>query len=186
MDLDACIKGRRSVRAYTDEPVSKGQIESVLEAGVWAPTGMDREPWKFVVIEDKKLIKYVSEETKLLVQQMMPSMATHFQTEEDVICYDAPVLMLICTEKDKEEQFNDLNLLDSVLAAQNIFLKAHELGLGTCYMGFVMLLRTKPDVLKKVGVPDGYDLMVPLIMGHPKTEQEPGKRNKPNVLKWIR
>jgi nitroreductase len=34
LDLDACIKGRRSVRAYTDEPVSKGQIESVLEAGV--------------------------------------------------------------------------------------------------------------------------------------------------------
>jgi hypothetical protein len=53
-------------------------------------------------------------------------------------------------------------------------------------MGFVMWLRTKPDVLKKVGVPDGYDLMVPFIMGHPKTKQEPGKRNEPNVLKWIR
>ena len=162
MDLDACVKGRRSVRAYTDEPVSKGQIESVLEAGVWAPTGMGREPWKFVVIEDKKLIKYVSEETKLLLQQMMPSMATHLQTGEDVICYDAPVLVLVCTEKDKKEHFNDLNLLDSVLAAENMFLKGYELGIETCYMGFVMLLRTKPDVLKKVGVTDGYDLMVPL------------------------
>jgi len=186
LNLDACIKGRRSVRAYTDEPVSKGQIESVLEAGVWAPTGMVREPWRFIVIEDKKLIKYVSEETKLLAQQMAPSMAAHFQTEQDVICYNAPVLILVCTEKDKEEHFNDLNLLDSVLAAQNMFLKAYELGLGTCYMGFVTLLRSKPDVLKKVGVPDGYDLMVPFIMGHPKTKQESGKRNKPNVLKWVR
>ena len=72
MELDVCIKGRRSVRAYTDEPVSKEQIEAVLEAGIWAPTGMLREPWKFIVIEDKQLIKYVSDETKLLVQQMMP------------------------------------------------------------------------------------------------------------------
>jgi nitroreductase len=147
---------------------------------------MGREPWKFVVIEDKKLIKYISEETKLLLQQMMPSTTSHFQTEEDIICYNAPVLILVCTEKDKEEHFNDLNLLDSVLAAQNMFLKAYEPGLGTCYMGFVMLLRTKPDALKKVGVPDGCELMVPFIMGHPKTKQGSGNRSKPNVLKWIR
>jgi nitroreductase len=186
LELDACIKGRRSVGAYTDEPVSKEQIEAVLEAGIWAPTGMNREPWKFIVIEDKKLIKYVSEETKTLVQQVMPSMATHFQTEEDVICYNAPVLILICTEKNKEEYLNALNLFDSVLAAQNMFLKAYELGLGTCYMGFVMLLSSKPDVLKKVGVPEGCELTVPLIMGHPKTKQGSGKRNKPNVPKWTR
>ena len=40
MELDTCIKGRRSVRCYTDEPVSKEQIEAVLEAGIWAPTAM--------------------------------------------------------------------------------------------------------------------------------------------------
>ncbi len=72
MELDDCIKGRRSVRSYTDEPVSKEQIEAVLEAGIWAPTAMHREPCRFIVIEDKKLIKYVSDETKLLVKQMMP------------------------------------------------------------------------------------------------------------------
>ena len=75
MELDVCIKGRRSVRAYTNESVSKEQIETVLEAGTWAPTGMHREPWKFIVIEDKQLIKYVSDETKLLVQQNMPPLA---------------------------------------------------------------------------------------------------------------
>lgn len=184
MELDICIKGRRSVRSYRDEPVSKKQIEAVLEAGVWAPTGMNRQPWKFIVIEDNKLIKYVSEETKILVQQMMPPMAEKFQTKADVICYNAPVLILICTEKDKH--WGHTNLLDSVLAAQNIFLKAYELGLGTCYMGFVQFLSSKPDVLKKIGVPDGYEMMVPFILGHPKTKQGVGKRNKPEVLKWIK
>jgi len=144
MELDVCIKGRRSVRTYTQEPVSKEQIEAVLEAGTWAPTGMHREPWKFIVIEDKKLITYVSDETKILVQQMMPPLAKQFTTEADIICYNAPVLILVCIEKD--DQWDNLNLLDSVLAAQNMFLKAYELGIGSCYIGFVAYLNKKPEV----------------------------------------
>jgi nitroreductase len=184
MELDVCIKGRRSVRSFTDEPVLKEQIETVLEAGTWAPTGMHREPCRFIVIEDKKLIKYVSDETKLLVKQMMPPLAKQFSTEADIVCYNAPALILVCTEKD--QQCDNLNLLDSVLAAENMFLKAYELGLGTCYMGFVHLLNSKPDVLKKIGIPENYAMMVPLIIGHPKTKQGAGKRNKPTILKWIK
>jgi len=184
MELDVCIKGRRSVRAYSDEPVAKEQIQAILEAGTWAPTGMNRQPWKFIIIEDKKIIKLVSDETKILVKQMMPAYANQFSTSADVICYNAPVLIFVCTEKDK--QFENLNLLDSVLATQNMFLKAYELGLGTCYMGFVNLLNTKPEVLTKIGVPENYQMMVPFILGHPKTAQGMGKRNKPEIKQWIK
>jgi nitroreductase len=182
MELDVCIKGRRSVRAYTNQSVSKEQLEAIIEAGTWAPSGMNRQPWKFVVVEDKKKIKIVSDETKVLVRKTMPDLGSRYEmeTEADVICYNAPVLMLICTEKDK--QMENLNLIDSVLAAQNMFLKAYELGLGTCYMGFVhYLLNTKPEVLRKIGVPDNYQMMVPFILGHPKAKQGAGKRKKPEI-----
>jgi len=184
MELDVCIKGRRSVRAYKDEAVPKELIEKVLEAGTWAPTGMHREPWKFIVIQNKEMIKYISDETKLVVQEIMPDIAKQFQTEKDVICYNAPVLILICVESDN--RWRHVNLLDSVLAAQNMFLKAYELGLGSCYMGFVELLSKKLEVMEKIGVPVGYEIMVPLIIGHPKTKIGPGKRNKPTILKWIK
>ena len=184
MELDICIKGRRSVRAYTDEPVSKDQMETVLEAGTWAPTGMAREPWKFVVIEDKKLIKLVSDETKVLVRQMMPPLAKQFATDADIVCYNAPMLVLVCVEKDS--QWANVNLLDSVLAAQNMFLKAYELGLGTCYMGFVNLLNSKPEVLRKIGVPENNEMMVPFIIGHPKAKQGAGKRKKLDIIKWVK
>jgi nitroreductase len=114
---------------------------------------------------------------------MMPFMSERFETEEDIICYNAPVLILICAE---EGGLTEINLIDSVLAAQNMFLKAYELGLGTCYVGNVSLLKMKTDCLRKAGVPEGYELMVPLILGHPKNKQGPGKRNSPNVLKWIK
>jgi nitroreductase len=81
MELDVCIKGRRSVRTYTPESVTKEQIETILEAGIWAPTGMQRQPWRFIVIENKELIKYVSDETKAMVKQMMPPLAKQFATK---------------------------------------------------------------------------------------------------------
>ena len=65
---------------------------------------------------------------------MMPPIAKQFSTEVDIVCYNAPVLVLVCAEKD--ERWTNINLLDSVLAAQNMFLKAYELGLGTCLHGF--------------------------------------------------
>lgn len=172
------------MRAYTNEPVSKEQMETVLEAGVWAPTGMGREPWRFIIIENKELIKYVSDETKEAVKQMMPPLAERFCTEADIICYNAPALVLVCTEKD--QQWANVNLLDSVLAAQNMFLKAYELGLGTCYMGFVQLLNSKPEVLRKIGIPENCEMAVPFIIGHPKIKLGEGKRQKPKVLKWIK
>ncbi|HTY74624.1 MAG TPA: nitroreductase family protein [Candidatus Nanoarchaeia archaeon] len=184
MELDACIKERRSVRSYTPESVSKEQIEAILEAGIWAPTAMHREPLKFVIIEDKKLINFVSDETKVLVQQMSPDLAKRFATSEDIICYNAPVLILICAEKD--QQWGSLNLLDSVLAAENMFLKAHGMGLGTCYMGWISRLTSKPDILKKVGVPENCDMLVPFILGHPKGKAGADKRKKPNIIKWIK
>jgi nitroreductase len=184
MELDVCIKGRRSIRCYTKESVSKEHIEAILEAGVWAPTAMGREPWRFIIVEDEKLISYVSDETKVVVQQMRPALAERYKTKEDIICYNAPVLVLVCAEKDP--QWNTLNLVDSALAAQNMFLKAYELGLGTCYMGFVSLLNSKPEVLRKIGVPENCELMVPFILGHPETKQGTSKRKKPNILKWIK
>jgi nitroreductase len=184
MDLDDCIKGRRSVRAYTNEPVSKEQIEIVLEAGVWAPTAMHREPLKFVIVEDKQLIKYVSDETKIMVQKMMPALAEQFSTSADIVCYNAPVLIFICAEKDP--QWNNTNLLDSVLAAENMFLKAYALGLGTCYMGFVSFLNNNPEALKKIGVPGNYAMTVPFIMGHPKAKKTTDKRNKPDIINWFK
>jgi nitroreductase len=185
MELEKCIKGRRSIRAYKDEPVPKEKIEAVLEAGVWAATGMNKQPWRFVIIEDKSTIRFVSDETKKAVKEIMPAVSERFNTKEDIICYNAPTLIFICTEKNPD--FDRINLRDSVLAAQNMFLKAHELGLGTCYMGWIdVAISRNPKILEKTGVPKDFTVQVPLIIGYPKNQQGLGKRNKPNILNWTK
>jgi nitroreductase len=185
MQLDDCIKDRRSVRIYNRDSMPKELVETVLEAGVWAATGMGRQPWRFIIIENKEIIKFISEETKKAVREAMPVIAKRFETVEDIICYNAPVLIFICSEVDST--FGQINLRDSVLAAQNMFLKAHELGLGGCYMGWIDLLyQTHPEILKKAVIPEGYQMQVPLILGYPKSKSASGKRNKPNIIKWIK
>lgn len=185
MDLQKCIQERRSVRSYKPDQVPKEIIEQVLQAGVWAPTGVGREPCRFIIIEDKELIKYVAEETKALLRTIMPpDMAKEFETSRDNICYEAPMLVLICTEKDP--RWEHVNTLDSVLAAENIFLKAYELGLGTCYMGYVAFLKSKPEVLNKIGIPENYVLQAPFIIGYPKAGFAKGKRSNPKIIKWIK
>lgn len=186
MELDACIKGRRSIRSYQQKSVPRDIIDQILEAGVWAPTGMGSEPWRFVIIENKELIKYVSEETKQILAKMnYPAAQRIASAKEDTICYNAPVLILICAEKDAEHPTNEhVRLLDSVLAAENMFLKAYELGLGTCYMGFVSALADNPTVMKRLGVPDDCRMIVPFILGYPKEKPHPKTRQKPRIVHW--
>jgi hypothetical protein len=61
-----------------------------------------------------------------------------------------------------------------------MFLKAHELGLGTCYMAWIdAAISHHPEILEKTRVPKGYTVQLALIIGYPKTKMGPGKRNKP-------
>ena len=64
MELDTCIKGRRSIRKFEDKPVPKEIIDELLEAGVSAPSGMNAKPWRLVVIENRDVIKRLSKMTK--------------------------------------------------------------------------------------------------------------------------
>ena len=184
MELDDCIMGRRSVRAYLPDQVSKVDLESILKAGVWAPSGMNAQPWRFVVIEDKELISFLSSETKKAVAESMPAMADAFRAEGDMIFYDAPALILLCVEK--TDQNRDIRLLDSALAAQNMFLKAFDLGLGSCYIGWANFLNKHPLVLEKAGISPDLELVAAMIFGVPKAAPVKPAERKPQIVKWIK
>jgi nitroreductase len=64
MELDACIRGRRSVRRYEDKAVPREIVDKLLEAGVSAPSGMNAQPWRFVVIQNREIINKLSRRTK--------------------------------------------------------------------------------------------------------------------------
>ena len=123
-----CIKTRRVVREMTDEPVKREQIEAILEAARWAPSGGNLRPNRYIVIEDA--------ETRRLIRLVSPGM---FQ--------EAPLLILICTNMnvvaEGQVPTSDRALpIDVGTAAQTMMLAAHALGLAT---GPVTLLQPGSD-----------------------------------------
>ncbi len=185
MELDACIAGRRSVRSYEARPVPKELINKILNAGVWAPSGMNTQPWRFTIIEKGEVIDSLSRRTKELVMQSMPlpeNLQAAFKSDKDVVFYGAPLLILISVQKKAE--WRTVNLLDSGLAAQNMFLAAYQAGLGSCFIGFAAFLNQDPGALAEVGIPEDHELIAPLIFGYPKEIPGP-KSREVKVLKWI-
>jgi nitroreductase len=185
MELDECMSKRRSIRKYKNTPVSKDIIERILKAGTLAPSGMNSQPWRFVIIEDKEAIINLSKRVKkILLEMLWPDhLKKAFQSEEDTIFYGAPLLILVCVPK--KEDWRSVNLLDCGLAAQNMFLAACQEGLGSCFIGFASTLNQDPSALTEVGISQDHELMAPLIFGYP-AESPASKAREARVLNWIK
>ena len=186
MELDTCLMGRRSIRKFEDRAVPKTVIDKLLEAGVWAPSGMNSQPWHFTVVENREIINMLSRRTKELVTKSMllsANLQAEFKSDKDVVFYDAPLLILISTKENKD--LRTLNLLDCGLAAQNMFLAAYQAGLGSCFIGFAAFLNQDPKLLAEIGIPEDYELIAPLIFGYPNENPAPNPREV-KLLKWIK
>jgi len=185
MDINDAIFHRRAIRAYTDQPVGKDQIERLIAAAVQAPNAMDKQRWAFVVIRDRPLLKRISDEAKAHTLKMMsavPDLAA-FRAELSShafnIFYDAPVLILICGTED--DRFVEQ---DCCLAAENLMLAAYASGLGTCWIGFAEAWLNEDAAKKELGIPSRYRPIAPIILGHPRQLPAAPPRHPPAVA-WI-
>ena len=172
MNVEGAIHGRRSIREYKKEGVPQELIDKILKAGAMAPSAMHREPCRFIVITKKEKIKELSGKVKDKAGAlgMGARLLERIKISEDVIFYAAPLLILIVAEKNK------WSATDCALAAQNMFLQAYELGLGSCFIGFADLLKDDRDILRGLGITDSQELFCPLIFGYPNKWPNPQNR----------
>ena len=178
--IDA-IYNRRSIRSYQDKSVPKETIKTLLSAAVMAPSAMNRQPWRFVVIENKDKIKELSRHVKKQMGLLGYGLrfAEIVKSQDDTVFYGAPLLILVSAEK--EDQWSRINC---GILAQTLFLTAYSLGLGSCYIGFANSLNNDAEVLSDLGIPKEHDIIGALIFGYPSEKKETPQR-EPKVLKWI-
>jgi len=197
--IDA-IKTRRSVKAYTDRPVSKELIEEILEAGRYAPSSLNAQPWEFAVVTDRSFIKEMTDSiTKAMkrIYSLTPvlrwvskelrderSLAAVKKTAtsaEDTVFYKAPVVIFIVS------QAKGLNAgINCALSAQNMMLAAHSLGLGSCFIGRGNFLQRNKKFRKKIGLSKNHKIYATLIFGYPKdANQHVPQRKRDNVICWL-
>ncbi len=183
------IYSRRSIRSYLQKDVPDEILMELIKAGTYAPTAVNKQPWRFVVIKNRELIDHYGESAKKrwlennkdpkdahLIE--MARMMTH---ENFKIFYGAPALILIFAHP---EAFSPAQ--DCSLAAENMMLAGSALGLGSCWIGLGTPLGSDVQFLKDMGVPENYRLVAPLIFGYPKKADIKGPdRNTDVILKWV-
>jgi nitroreductase len=178
--IDA-IYARRSIRRYQEKPVPKDTVKKLLSAAAMSPTAMNRQPWRFVVIENKEKIKELSRHVKK--QLGLLGYGLRFteivKSQDDTVFYGAPLLILVSAEKN--DQWSRINC---GILAQTMFLAAHSLGLGSCFIGFANSLNDDPAVMTDLSIPKDHDLIAALIFGYPSEKKDAPVR-EPRVIKWI-
>lgn len=150
------IYSRRSIREYTDEQVSSEQLREIVKAGVWAPSGLNNQPWRFVVVQDDAVKQKLSE-------------TTHYSH----IVLAAPALIAVFL--DKNAMYDDVKDHQAAGACiQNMLLAVEALHLGAVWLG--QILKQKKKVNGILDVSNEYDLMAVLAIGHPAHDKQKSTR----------
>ena len=155
--LDA-IMNRRSIREFTGQPVSHDLLRQIVSAGMWAPSGLNNQPWRFVLISEQS----VKEELAGL---------THYSH----IVLQAPALIAVYL--DTREMYDTVKDHQSAGACiQNMLLMAEELDLGAVWLG--QILKNKQTVNVVLAIDEVFDLMAVLAVGYPLHRKQQSRRKE--------
>lgn len=187
MSLAEAIYGRRSVRSYDGAPLDRAQVQQLLDAAVHAPTAVHEEPWQFVVIQDRALLKRLSDRAKQLQVESLRREASEqgkhllaiVSNPDFNIFYDASTLVAIAVKP-----MSQFVTADAWLAAENILLTAYSMGLGSCVIGFAVSVLNDPAIKQELGIPAEYSVVAPLIIGKPRGDTPVSPRKRAEVLVW--
>lgn len=177
------ILARRSVRSYTPQQVDAETLKTLLEAAVWAPTAMHKEPWGFVIIQNKDVLQNLSNLAKPLFLEELKKNGTRedlLKHTDGNLFYDAGTLIIICAKTN-----GILPVADCWMAAENLMLAACAMNLGSCAIGSAVSAMNLPDVKSTLGIPPGFAAVAPIIIGYPRTETVPDTRKAPLILNSI-
>ncbi len=158
METMEAIRTRRSVRGFTEQDVSDELLAQILEAGRWAPSGLNNQPWIFITVRNA--------DAKLELSKL-----TYYGPTIKV----APLLIAVFL--DKGHMYNYVKDVQSAGACiQNMLLSIHSLGLGGVWLGEI--LKNGELVNKVLEVPDNFELMGVIAIGHPVNEKRSSQRKE--------
>ncbi|MBD3354075.1 MAG: hypothetical protein GF364_21515 [Candidatus Lokiarchaeota archaeon] len=156
------MKNRRSIRCYTKEEVSEDAIRKILEAGRWCQSASNVQPWRFIIIKNRKIIKSLSK------------LATYGKFTRD-----APIVIAIVADKKNAPKWY---IHDTSMVSHQMCLMISALGLGTCWIGSMQ----RDKAAELLNLKNGEYLTTILPIGHPRSERSPTKRKElKDIISYI-
>lgn len=167
-NFQALVKKRRSTRRYLNKEVSRKDILTCIEAARLAPSGENVQPWRFIVIDDPELRDRLTTEACKGIYR-----PTSFIKKAPVIIAVLADTSFLVHKVGAFLQKVPFYLLDIGMACEHLVLQAEELGLGTCYIGWYHVSRSK----KVLGLSKKNKLVLLISFGYPdEGKKKPQKR----------
>lgn len=162
------IMTRTSVRQYTDRPISADTLETLLKAGMAAPTAVNKQPWAFVVTTGRDALDSLA--------TLQPRLKT------------AAAAITVCGDMTRaiEGEGRDFWVQDCSAATENILLAAHALGLGAVWTGVYPIAERVDKVSRALALPDSVVPMCIIAVGYPVADQEPKDKWDPSKVHYQR
>jgi nitroreductase len=167
MDLLEGIYSRRSIRQFTDQMVKKADLKEIIKAGTWAPSGLNNQPWRFVIIQDRE------------IRHKLATL-THYRN----VIENAPACIAVFV--DGQAMYDETKDHQAVGACiQNMLLAAHSLGLGAVWLGEILKNAEKVRMLLELS--EDMDLMAIVALGYPPSKTFSSSRREVSevILKEI-
>ena len=167
-----CIHARRSTRQFQEKQIEDEDLEALLDAAVWAPSGGNSQSWLFTAIQNKDILAKINGLLREGFQQWIPDddypgklgVKAYAQREDAHFFHHAPTLIIASNRPNYENA-----MADCALALENIFLVAQSLGLGSCYINQLHWLRNDPglrDYLFELGIPKEHTICSSAVVGY--------------------
>ncbi len=193
-ELLGIIRGRRSIRRFKPDPVPSEDIERMLDAALWAPSGSNTQPWFFTAVTNRDQITQTADVIGLEIERITRSAPGFAETGENLARWGtfferAPLVFFIAGWRERSSWRTKLAetmpehpaaaeslswMVSCAAAIQNLLLAAHALGYGTCWMGAPLV--AKIPLEEFLELPEGYELLAVIPTGRPAEEPSPPRR----------
>ena len=165
IDTIQAIRTRRSIRKYKPDAVPEEDLHTILQAGRWAPSASNKQPWHFIIIKNEEMRKHLAE---------IHSYGRFMK--------ESPVVIVVLADPAKHPRYF---LADPHQAVQNMLLAAHALGLATCWMG-VRDTDYEPQFRKALGVPEELRVVCSVSVGYGNQERTSTRFPLEDIISWER
>ncbi len=187
MDFKELLKQRRAVRDFEDKEVPTDILKEMVEDAILAPNASHKQPWKFVIVNNKEMMKRISDDSKNTIiagieknpDSPMKGYLAVLKDENFNVFYNSPALICVVSRIK-----GPLNAVDCALAASYLMFSATSRGLGTCWVAQGAEVRDE-NLLKELGIPEGYRIYSPIIVGYPKSIPPAPERKPVDILQII-
>ncbi len=179
------ILARRSTRKFTDEAVTDEMMAAIIEAGIYAPSGHNTQPWHFTVIRNKELLQEMNLATKKEAKDYPDPLIQKMANNDSLnLFYNAPVLVVVSGMTTGAVTMRD----DCAAATQNMLLAAESLGLGSCWNGLTAFLFNGSEganFMKRMEIPENYKPLYAVALGHKAVTASAAPKRKANLVNYI-